>query len=53
MKKRLFDFFLFASSVSGFLYVIKSPASVGDKAAAVVAIFLAVFCVCLGRRDDD
>ena len=53
MKKRLFDFLLFISSVSAFLYVVKSNASVGDKVAAEVAIFLAVACVCLGRRCDD
>lgn len=53
MKKRFFDFLLFVSSVSAFLYVIKSPASAGDKAAAAVAIFLAVLYVCLGRRNDD
>lgn len=53
MKKRLFDFFLFASSVSAFWYVVKCNASVGDKVAAEVAIFLAVACICLGRRCDD
>lgn len=53
MKKRLFDFLLFISSVSAFWYVVKCNASAGDKAAATVAIFLAVFCVCLGRRCDD
>ena len=52
MKKRLFDFFLFASSVSAFWYVVKCNASVGDKVAAEVAIFLAVACICLGRRCD-
>ena len=53
MKKRLFSFLIFISSVSAFLYVVKSNASVGDKVAAEVAIFLAVACVCLGRRCDD
>lgn len=53
MKKRLFDLLIFISSVSSFWYIVKCNASAGDKAAATVAIFLAVFCVCLGRRDDD
>ena len=53
MKKRLFDFLIFISSVSAFWYVVKCNASAGDKAAATVAIFLAVLCICLGRRDDD
>ncbi len=53
MKKKLFDFLLFISSVSAFWYVVKCNASAGDKAAATVAIFLAVACVCLGRRCDD
>lgn len=53
MKKRLFSFLIFITSVSSFLYVVKSNASVGDKVAAEVAIFLAVACICLGRRCDD
>ena len=53
MKKRLFDLLIFISSVSTFWYIVKCNASAGDKAAATVAIFLAVFCICLGRRDDD
>lgn len=53
MKKRLFDFLIFISSVSAFWYVVKCNASVGDKVAAEVAIFLAVLYVCLGRRNDD
>ena len=53
MKKRLFDLLIFISSVSSFWYVVKCNASVGDKVAAEVAIFLAVACICLGRRCDD
>ncbi len=53
MKKRLFDFLIFISSVSSFWYIVKCNASVGDKVAAEVAIFLAVACICLGRRSDD
>lgn len=53
MKKRLFDLLIFISSVSSFWYIVKCNASAGDKAAATVAIFLAVLCICLGRRDDD
>lgn len=53
MGKRLFDFLIFISSVSAFWYVVKCNASVGDKVAAEVAIFLAVLCICLGRRCDD
>ena len=53
MKKRLFDLLIFVSSVSSFWYIVKCNASAGDKAAATVAIFLAVACICLGRRCDD
>lgn len=53
MKKRLFDLLIFISSVSSFWYIVKCNASAGDKAAATVAIFLAVACICLGRRSDD